>query len=81
MWRAWKNILPTNYGLKLKRIPVEDECGACGKVESSRHALWNCEVAEAMWRESKLALTKFQSPLRDFMEVVWKIWEDRKEIN
>ena len=29
----------------------------------------------------KAALTKFQSPLRDFMEVVWKIWEDRKEIN
>ena len=72
MWRAWKNILPTNYGLKLKRIPVEDECRACGKVESSRHALWNCEVAEAMWRESK-ALPKFQSPLRDFMEIVWKI--------
>ena len=81
MWRACKNILPTNYGLKLKRIPVEDVCGVCGKVESSGHALWDCEMAEAVWRESKLALPKFQSPLRDFMEVVWKLWEERREIS
>ena len=72
MWRACKNILPTNYGLKLKKIQVEDVCGVCGKVESLCHVLWDCEVAEAVWRESKLALPKLQSPLQDFIEVVWK---------
>ena len=81
MWRACKNILPTNYGLKLKRIPMEDACGVCGKVKSSGHALWDCEVAEAVWKESKLTLPKFRSPLRDFLDVVRKIWEDRRDIS
>ena len=81
MWRACKNILPTNLDLKLRKIQGEDVCGVCGKVESSRHVLWDCEMAEAVWRESKLVLPKFQRPLRDFIEVVWKIWEDRREIS
>ena len=81
MWRACKNTLPTNYNLKLKRIPVEDACGVCGKVESSGHALWDYEVAKAVWRESKITLPKFHSPLRDFLGVVWKIWEDRREFS
>ena len=81
MWRACKNTLPTNYSLKLKRIPMEDACGVCGKVKSSGHALWDCEVAEAVWRESKLTLPKFRSPLRDFLDVVRKIWEDRRDIS
>ena len=81
MWRACKNILPTNYCLKLKKIPLEDVCGVCGKVESSGHVLWDCEVAVAIWRESKLPLPMFRSLLHDFMDVVWKIWEDKREIN
>ena len=44
-------------------------------------AFGNCEVVEVVWRESKLVLPKLQSPLRDFIEVVWKIWEDRREIS
>ena len=81
IWRACKNILPTNYCLKLRKIPIEDACGVCGKVESSRHALWDCEVAGAVWRESKLPLPSFKSSLRDFMDVVWKIWEEKREIS
>ena len=81
MWRACKDILPTNLGLKLRKIQVEDVCGVCGKVESSGHVLWECEMAEAVWRESKLVLPKLQRPLRDFIEVVWKIWEDGREIS
>ena len=81
MWRACKNILPTNFGLKLKKIQVEDVCGICGKVESSGHVLWDYEVAEVVWRESKLVLPKLQNPLWDFIEVVWKIWGDRREIS
>lgn len=54
---------------------------ACGKVESSGHALWDCEVARAVWKESKLLLPNFQSPLCDFMDVVWKIWIDKREVS
>ena len=81
MWRACKNTLPTNYSLKLRRVPAKDACGVCGMVESSGHALWDCEVAKAVWKESKLPLPKFQTPLRDFLDLVWKIWEDRKEFS
>ena len=38
-------------------------------------------MAKAVWRELKLSLPNFQSPLHDFMDVVWKIWEDKREIN
>ena len=38
-------------------------------------------MAKAVWRESKLPLSMFRSPLRDFMDVVWKIWEDKREIS
>ena len=48
MWRACKNILPTNYCLKLKKIPMEDTYGACGKVQSLGHAFWDYEVAKAV---------------------------------
>ncbi|XP_075636935.1 uncharacterized protein LOC142609216 [Castanea sativa] len=60
---------------------MEDVCGVCGKIESSRHALWDCEVAKVVWRESKLPLPKFRSLVREFMDVVWKIWEDKREIS
>lgn len=81
MWRACKNILPTNYCLKFRKVTMVDECGVCGKVESSGHALWDCEVAKSVWKETKLSLPKFQNPQQDFIDVVWKLSEDRREIS
>ena len=72
MWRACKNILPTNYCLSLRKVTMADECVLCGKVESSGHALWDYWLAEAVWKESKLSLPKFSNPHRDFIDVVWK---------
>lgn len=51
----------------------------CGKVESLRHALWDCWMAEAVWKEAKISLTRSSHPHRDFIDVVWKFWGDRKE--
>lgn len=56
-----------------------DECGLCGKVESSGHALWDCWTAEAVWKEAKIYLQGGCIPHRDFMDVVWQFWEDQKE--
>ncbi|XP_030969685.1 uncharacterized protein LOC115989962 [Quercus lobata] len=50
-------------------------------VESSGHALWDCEVAGAVWRESNLLLPKFRCAHRDFMEIVWKFWEGSREVD
>ena len=79
MWRACKNILPTNYCLCLRKVSKGDECGLCGLVESSGHALWDCWLADAVWKEAKISLPRTGHPHRDFIDVVWKLWEERKE--
>nr|XP_023887308.1 uncharacterized protein LOC111999419 [Quercus suber] len=48
-------------------------------VESSGHALWDCWLAEAVWKESKFSLSRGCHPHRDFIDVAWKFWEERKE--
>ena len=81
MWKACKNILPTNYCLSLRKVTMADECVLCGKVESSRHALCDCWLAEAVWKESKLSLPKFSNPHCDFIDVVWKFWKDQRGLD
>ena len=80
MWRACKNILPTNYCLWRRKVSTNDECVFCGVSESSSHALWDCWMAEAVWKETKMVLPKVCHPNREFIDVIWKGWEDWKEI-
>ena len=79
LWQACKNILPTNHCLWLRKVSKEDRCGLCGLVESSGHALWDCCMAEVVWKEAKLTLQRGCHSHRDFIDVVWKFWENRKE--
>ena len=79
LWRACKNILPTNYCLWLRKVSKEDGCRLCGLVESSGHALWDCCMAEVVWKEANMTLQGGCHTHRDFIDVVWKIWENRKE--
>ena len=37
-------------------------------------------MAEAVWKETKMLLPRVSHPHREFINVIWKIWEDRKEI-
>ena len=55
--------------------------GYVERLSRRGHALWDYEVAKAVWRESKLSLPKFHSPLREFLDLVWKFWEDRREFS
>ena len=61
-------------------MSTEDNCLFCGLSESSGHALWDCWVAEAVWKESLLSLPKVSHPNKDFIDVIWKIWVEGKEI-
>ena len=79
MWRASKNILPTNFCLCLWKVSKGDGCGLCGLVESSGHALWDSWMAEAVWKEAKVSLQRGYHPHCDFIDVVWKFWENQKE--
>ena len=80
MWRACKNILPTNYCLWRRKVSTNDECVFCGLSESLGHALWDCWMAEAVWKETKMVLPKACHPNCEFIDVIWKGWEDWKEI-
>ena len=79
MWRACKNILLTNLCLCIRKVSNGDECGLRGMVESFGHALWGCWLADVVWKEAKISLPRGCQPYRDFIDVVWKFWEERKE--
>lgn len=76
MWRTCKNILPTNYFLRCRKVSMVDECVLCGKIESSGHALWDGWMVEAVWKEIELLLPRLSHPHHKFIDVFWKIWED-----
>ena len=61
-------------------MSMDDECVFCGVSESLGHALWDCWMVEAVWKETKMVLPKVCHPNREFIDVIWKGWEDRKEI-
>ena len=75
MWRAAKNILPTKLRLKAKWIGQEDNCDLCGLCESSRHILWGCKVATAMWSATKTKLHSLPEPHLNILDIVWEIKE------
>ena len=70
MWRACKNIFPTNYCLWRRKVSTDDECVLCGLSESSGHALWDCWMTEAVWKETKLLLPRVSHPHREFIDVI-----------
>ena len=78
MWRACREILPTNYCLAVRRVSNNDRCGFCGECESSGHILWDCKVVVEVWREVDLGLPRLNQPPRDFVDAVWVTME-RKE--
>ena len=80
-WRACKNGLPTKLKLKDKGIGSDDRCEFCDQSESSGHALWSCKTAEEVLSNTKLKLPFFQDPPRDFIDIVWVIYDTHPGIN
>lgn len=37
-------------------------------------------MVEAVWKETKMPLPRLSHPQHDFIDVIWKIWKDMKEI-
>ncbi|KAL0007228.1 hypothetical protein SO802_008730 [Lithocarpus litseifolius] len=75
LWRAFKNILPTNFCLASRKVTVDCSCGFCGGFESSGHALWDCVVAMDVWKEIGLNLPILKQPIKNFVDVVWALKE------
>lgn len=73
VWRACKNILPKNYNPKLRKMAIGDKCVLCGKFKSSGHIIWDCKFAANVWKETRLNISKFRNPQRNFIDVVWRL--------
>ena len=41
LWRACKDVLPTNYCLARRKVTKWDGCARCGEKETSSHVLWD----------------------------------------
>lgn len=61
LWRACKDILPTNHCLARRKVKFEDRCAACGEKESSAHALWECRLASEEWKESGIKFSRWNN--------------------
>ncbi|KAK9988306.1 hypothetical protein SO802_028545 [Lithocarpus litseifolius] len=81
LWRACKNILPTNYCLAKRKVSKWEGCAWCGEKETSSHVLWDCRIAADTWRESGLKLPVWKNSHRDFLDVYWRLREDAKGID
>ena len=81
LWRACREILPTNYRLAARKVSNNDHCGFCGECESSGHTLWDCKVAIEVWREVDFGLPRLNQPMRDFVDVVWAVMERKEDMD
>ena len=81
LWRACKDVLPTNYCLARRKVTKWDGCAWCGEKETSSHVLWDCKIAAKTWKESGLKLPSWTNFYRDFLDVFWKLREDAKDID
>ena len=59
LWRACKDILPTNHCLARRKVTFEDRCAAYGEKESSAHALWECGLVSEEWKESGIKFPRW----------------------
>ena len=81
LWRACKNILPTNFCLARRKVSRWDGYAWCGELESLSHVLWDCKAVAEVWTESSLNLPRWKNNHRDFIDVFWKIKEEARDID
>lgn len=73
-WRACKNLLLTKSNLQCRKILDDPTCDACGKVgETSGHALWACEIAQAVWSQLGLTIHSRGPIFNSFLDFLWHL--------
>uniref|UniRef100_A0A2N9GC67 Reverse transcriptase zinc-binding domain-containing protein n=1 Tax=Fagus sylvatica TaxID=28930 RepID=A0A2N9GC67_FAGSY len=56
VWRACKNILPTQTNLFDRRVNSTYSCQWCEKeAKTSDHILWRCEFAQRVWQQTTIS--------------------------
>ena len=77
LWKACKNILPTNHRLALRKVIVEDSYGFCGMCETLGHILWGRKFASEVWKELGLITKQLPHCPVEFIDVLWRLKETK----
>ena len=52
LWRACRNVLPTEQALMRRKILEDPICERCKQVvEDLVHALWSCSELDVVWAD------------------------------
>ena len=74
-WRAMHNALPTRGNLEYRKIIPMAWCPLCGlQIETTFHALWECDKVKGGWDSSNIMVNQ-ELPYRDFTTLVWEIFD------
>lgn len=74
VWRACRDILPTNYNLKSRKILTEDVCAECNlDSKTIGHVFWSYLRAQRIWTCSGLFQFGFNRLFHTFMDLLWKL--------
>ena len=69
IWRACRNILPTQTKLFDKKISSSFSCQWCeDELETSDHILWQCEFAQRVWSASSVKIPSGVNVNMTFMD-------------
>ena len=83
LWRACRDILPTKWNLKRRKVLTEDLCDACLlEPETSGHLFWSCPRAKTIWSCAGFFESVSALHFDSFMELAWRmIMVDRCDEN
>ena len=77
MWRACKDILPTQTKLFEKRCIHTYTClWCCEEAETSDHVLWQCEFAQKVWKECPARIRAHYDERTTFKEFILSCFKD-----
>jgi hypothetical protein len=72
VWRACKNILPTQTNLFDRRVISTYSCQWCEEeAETSDHVLWRCEFAQRVWQQTNISFPLGYATHLTFFDLIW----------
>lgn len=74
VWRACRDILPTNYNMKCREVLTEEVCAECNlDSETTGHVFWSCLRTQRIWTCSGLFQLGLNGLSHTFMDLLWKL--------
>ncbi|KAM7252116.1 hypothetical protein ACFE04_023999 [Oxalis oulophora] len=66
VWRALRDILPTNTNLVRRCMSMDTSCSRCGQMEDITHVLWRCPFVAGFGERNNLMWQKVRESKKIF---------------